>query len=168
MRPIHHVFDIGYTGVVRELRSEARIFDPLSERSLILKQAIWDTGATSTALNSSIARAFGLVATGQTLAVTANGTAVVNTYVINLGLPQKVLIRGLNVMDGDLGDNTDLLIGMDVIAMGDFIVQNCAGMTHFSFCIPPFENKYEMVSKANQVNERNQKANAKRLLGSRK
>lgn len=53
MRPIHHVFDIGYSSVVRELRSEAMIFDPLSERSLVLKHAIWDTGATSTALNSS-------------------------------------------------------------------------------------------------------------------
>lgn len=54
-----------------------------------------------------------------------------------------------------------MLIGMDVIVLGDFTVQNYNGKTHYSFSLPPFDNKYDMLEKANQINKKNAKHNAK-------
>ena len=46
-----------------------------------------------------------------------------------------VVFRKLKVTSGDLKD-TDVLIGMDVISMGDFAVTARNGCTKFSFQIP--------------------------------
>jgi hypothetical protein len=43
----------------------------------------------------------------------------------------------LNVSEGDLGPDTDFLVGIDIIAEGDFVVQNRNGKSEFSFCVPP-------------------------------
>lgn len=161
LKPIHHVFNVGYNGVARELYTEAVIQDPLTQKHLRLKRVIWDTGATSSAINTTIAQDLGLKPTGQVQIHTANGTAIANTYVINFQLPNKVGIEGLNVSEGNLGPNTEMLVGMDVIAIGDFTVQNYAGQTHFSFCIPAFENKYSMIEKAETINPKNHKHNLK-------
>lgn len=37
---------------------------------------------------------------------------------------------------GDLGDNADILIGMNVINFGDFAITNPGGNTQFSFRVP--------------------------------
>lgn len=80
---------------------------------------------------------------------------------VNIVLPNSVEFQSLLVSEGNLGPDTELLIGMDVIGHGDFIVQNNSGKTEFSFCFPAFENKLDMLVKANTINERNQKINFK-------
>lgn len=70
---------------------------------------------------------------------TANGLVDVNTYLINLTLPNKVTIENLSVTSSDLGDDVDLLIGMDVIKLGDFSITNTNNSTTFSFRIPSIE-----------------------------
>jgi hypothetical protein len=160
-KPIHHVFNVAYSGIARELCSDAVVLDPLAKQHLRLTKVVWDTGATNSTLNETIAQRLGLVPTGQIQVHTANGSKIANTYVIDLHLPNNVGIGGLNVSEGDLGPNTEMLIGMDVIGLGDFTVQNFAGKTHFSFCMPGFDNKYDMVEKANAINPRIQKSNSK-------
>ena len=65
----------------------------------------------------------------------ADGMSIVNVYTIDLRLPSGVMFRKLKVTSGDLKD-TDVLIGMDVISMGDFAVTAKDGTTKFSFQIP--------------------------------
>lgn len=84
MKPIHHVFNIEYDGLARELKSEAVIQDPISKQRIRLNKVIWDTGATNTCLNINIAKTLGLIPTGQAISHTANGPITVNTYVIDL------------------------------------------------------------------------------------
>ncbi len=165
-RPIHNVFNIAFDGIARELKSRAAISDPLTGERLSLDRVIWDTGATSSVINLGIADQLGLIPTGQTIVTTANGEAIANTYVINIDLPpldqpQKVRILNINAPEANLGPSTEMLIGMDVISLGDFTVQNCDGETHFSLCLPPFANKYDMVEKATTINLKNSKFNAK-------
>ena len=54
-----------------------------------------------------------------------------------------------------IGGNADILIGMDIIRFGDFSISNGGGKTLFSFAFPPFENKTDLVEKANRVNKNN-------------
>lgn len=65
----------------------------------------------------------------------ANGTSLVNTYMINLLLPNKMEVHSLYVMEGAMTD-CDILIGMDIITLCDFAITNKNGKTNFSFDIP--------------------------------
>jgi len=49
---------------------------------------------------------------------------------------------------------TDVLIGMDIIMIGDFAISNGNGKTLFSFAIPPFKNKVSYTEKADSINRR--------------
>lgn len=162
MHPIHAVFTTSYNGIAKELVSEVDVIDPISNSSVRVERAIWDTGATGSVITKGLVDKLGLVPTGQAQVHTANGSAVVNTYLIHIGLPHsRVLVQQLNVTEGKLGPNTEMLVGMDVIRHGDFIVENNGGKTRFSFCYPPFQNKYDMIEKANKINAKNAKKNAK-------
>lgn len=98
-------------------------------------RAIWDTGAMSTTITPSLARKLGLVSLGQAQMQHANGDAIVNTYIINLLLPNRMEVKTLPVLEGAMTD-VDVLIGMDVITLCDFAITNKNGNTLFSFDIP--------------------------------
>jgi hypothetical protein len=65
-----------------------------------------------------------------------NGVSTVRTYLVNVYLPNEIGIIGVNVTEGILGGDVEMLIGMDIISMGDFSVTNVGGKSCFSFRIP--------------------------------
>lgn len=147
----HHVFEVRLSGVARELVTSVVLQDPISKKHLRLDRAIWDTGATNSCINKSVATKIGIIPTGKTNVISASGSNIVNTFVVEMTLPNHVTVRNLLVSEGNLGPNIDMLIGMDVIGHGDFVVQNNNGHTEFSFCLPAFADKYNMVEKAKSV-----------------
>ena len=98
--------------------------------------AIWDTGATNTAISNRVVRECNLIPTGVATSNTANGQATVNTYMIDLVLPNNVTIKRVIASEFTAVEGSDLLIGMDVITLGDFSISNYNGKTTFSFRIP--------------------------------
>ncbi len=126
------------------LLSEA--YDPTSgDPSPEPKQfvGIWDTGATGSVIPKRVADALGLQPTGRVICrgVGKDGTPnefETNTYLINIHLPNKVAIIGVKVSEGTIA-GADLLIGMDVIAQGDFAISNFNGKTTLSFRVPSGE-----------------------------
>ena len=84
-------------------------------------KAVWDTGAMSSVITPTLARKLGLFSLGLVKMHHANGDSMVNTYMINLLLPNKMEVSTLYVMEGDMTDN-DILIGMDVITLCDFAI----------------------------------------------
>lgn len=98
-------------------------------------RAIWDTGAMSTTIAPSLVKKLGLISFGSVEMHHAYGDAYVNTYVINLLLPNRMEVKTLPVMEGAMTD-VDVLIGMDVITLCDFAITNPGGKTKFSFDIP--------------------------------
>jgi len=158
----HHVFKLSFRdGVARSLNTAGMVKDPLSKKTISVENMVWDTGATNTCITPKVATDLGLTQIGVTTMHTANGSNLARTYLADVIISQTVTITNVQVSEANLGPNTDVLIGMDIIALGDFLIQNINGKTEFSFCIPPFETKYDMVEKANQINLRNHKANLK-------
>lgn len=99
--------------------------------------AIWDTGATGTVITQKIIDDCGLVATGMTRMHGVGGAiSNVETFLVNIYLPNKVAIPEMRVCKGDLGGGADILIGMNVITLGDFAITNPGGDTQFSFRVP--------------------------------
>ncbi len=101
--------------------------------------ATWDTGATNTMISQKVVDKCKLIPTGITWVGTAGGIVSANTYVIDLVLPDNMIIKNLNVTCGKL-NNTDILVGMDIINKGDFSVSNFEGKTKFTFRIPSLEH----------------------------
>ena len=109
--------------------------------------AIWDTGATHSAITKRVVDDLGLKPTGVRETRHADGKSLNNTYLVNILLPYKVLVGSVRVTEVKLipDDNTSddqhpqLLIGMDIIGLGDFAVTNADGKTTFSFRVPSVE-----------------------------
>ena len=55
---------------------------------------------------------------------------------MDFGLPNGVTIKNILVSCADLGDDIDVLIGMDIIRHGDFSITNINNRTTFSFRTP--------------------------------
>lgn len=100
--------------------------------------AIWDTGATRTVISKNVVQSCNLKPTGMAKVHTASGTDIVPTYYVSIGLPNKIVIPILQVTEGVL-TGTDVLIGMDIMNSGDFVVTNKDGKTVFSFRMPSVE-----------------------------
>ena len=97
--------------------------------------AIWDTGAMRSTISTQMAQRLNLIPIGQTRVCHADGESICNYYLINLLLPNRIEIKMLIVNDGKLTD-TDMLIGMDVIALCDFTITSPGVETKFSFQLP--------------------------------
>lgn len=99
--------------------------------------AIWDTGAMTTNISDNVVKSFGLVPTGTTKLGSIYATNMRPTYEVNIELPGGFRCCGLRVVGVDkIIKDVDVIIGMDIISLGDFAVSNYNGKTSFSFRFP--------------------------------
>ena len=102
--------------------------------------AVWDTGATATIVTKRVVDECGLIQTGLTEVRGVHDLSETKpTYLVNLFLPNKVRVTDLKVAEAPLPGDADVLVGMDIIGMGDFAVSSYQGNTSFSFRIPSVE-----------------------------
>jgi len=155
----HHAFRVQYDRITRALITDCQIALPLAIDSNPQKQfspfkAIWDTGATNSVITGNVAKKVSLMPTGMTEAHGVHGKSQVNTFIVDILLPNRVCIPNVRVSEGKLLDNVDVLIGMDIIQLGDFAISNTNGKTIFSYCLPPHKNPIDLLEKSNCVNAR--------------
>lgn len=133
-------FTLKSKGLLNRLPTSALILSNIRDNSteLVPKlwSAIWDTGATKSCITKRVAEDLKLIPVGKTTIGTANGNAEVDTYFIDIGLPNGMAIQQILVSCADLGQDIDVLIGMDIISLGDFSITNFNGRTTFTFRIP--------------------------------
>lgn len=98
-------------------------------------QGLWDTGATASVITQDVVDKCGLKPTGMTKVHGIHGAREMPTFLILLGLPNKVAFRDLRVTLGQL-PGCDVLFGMDIISNGDFSITNHNGITACSFRVP--------------------------------
>lgn len=97
--------------------------------------ALWDTGATRSVISQEVAAKLELLPEGTAEVFHAQGSKHVLKYFVNLGLPNKVQVIGVQVLEGVL-KGCDVLIGMDIITRGDFALTNLDDVTMLSFQMP--------------------------------
>lgn len=103
--------------------------------------ALWDTGATGTCVSKELVQKLKLQPIGMQQIQTPSGTAIVNQYKIHIVLNNEVVVQDVSVIDSEIGNqNIDVLIGMDIITLGDFGISNYENKTQFSFRIPSQEH----------------------------
>ena len=150
----HLAFTTRYNGRTRVLHNIVGVCLPVTleeakTREVELRKylAIWDTGATHSAITKKVVGDLGLKPTGLRETRHADGKSINNTYLVNISLPNGVMVEQVRVTEVKLipDDNTSddeqpqLLIGMDIIGLGDFAVTNADGRTTLSFRVPSVE-----------------------------
>lgn len=105
-----------------------------SIKSVECSKALWDTGASVSVISTRIASELSLVPTGVSYITGFDGRRMrTNTYRVNIILPDGISIGCLEVVESPMV-MFDMLIGMDVISLGDFSICNRGrGGTVFSF-----------------------------------
>jgi hypothetical protein len=97
--------------------------------------ALWDTGATCCVISQKVIDTCLLKTTGFEPVSGVYGDSIAETMVVNIGLPNGIAFSNLTVVKGKCG-GADLIVGMDIITMGDFSITNQNGQTLFSFRFP--------------------------------
>ena len=133
-------FTVRHPGRVRQLVTDVRVAQAFQPGSPVPAQkpfrAIWDTGATGSVITQSVVDGCGLVSTGMAQVHHAQGMSITETYLVSILLHLGLGFHSVRVSKGILPTGADLLIGMDIITMGDFSITNKDGKTCFSFRIP--------------------------------
>lgn len=171
-------FTIKYSGRVNVLKSDIEVsiaFDPKivppQQRPILFNcMAIWDTGASCSVISKSLATKIGLIPTGKTQITGVNNSTLENTYYVNIYLPHKVAFMFVRIAEVPGITDAELLIGMDIIGMGDFSIFTASGKTVMTFRTPSLGSE-DFVATANKINQerelkdkRNQEAQARKKL----
>ena len=91
---------------------------------------VWDTGATNTLISSQVVDALELVPLEESLVEGVGGIVKSLAYEISLYLANDIVFKNVKALCSDIGDY-DLVVGMDIIAQGDFVVSNNQGKNMF-------------------------------------
>lgn len=154
-------------GLLRELHSKCRIspaFDPNTtpedaRPTAVPFKALWDTGASNSAITPKVVAACGLKPVGMTVVKTANGERNCETFLVNIVLPNNVEFGQWLVSCVETDE--EVILGMDVITVGDFSITNQNANTVFSFRIPSLHT-LDYVVETNWAIAQKQRAQAKK------
>ena len=122
-------------------------FNHLEDPNCKKYKAIWDTGGNITVINKKVIEDCDLIPIGRTIMRSPGGENRSYLYLINLWLKNGLMIPNLRVVEGVLTEDVEVLIGMDIINLGDFAVSNKDGKTVFTFRYPSYE-KIDFVYKS--------------------
>jgi len=110
------------------------IIRTLDNKTAVGVRALWDTGATSSAISKRAAEALKLPLLGSTERSSVTGTSDRGLYIANIQLGD-IYVNNLYVHDF-VSEEFDLLVGMDVINLGDIALTGRGEERTFSFIIP--------------------------------
>jgi len=138
-----HGFTISYKFIADAIKTEVFVSQSFNPKSIDPSDipahfqyiALWDTGATGTVINRKVVDESGLQPVGMAKVHGVGGVMYTNRYLVNIKLPNQVGVAELMVTEGTI-HGADVLIGMDVMRLGDMSLSNHNGTTVFSFRMP--------------------------------
>ena len=123
-----------YPTLVEDIMTECDIYS-VSGRKFHTERAIWDTGADTTIISSRIVKELNLQPYKAGGISGIGGATGSNVYLVHMLVSTGDFVTQVEVMENDFQD-IDVLIGMDVIIFGDFLITNADGKTTFQFRTP--------------------------------
>jgi predicted aspartyl protease len=132
-------FTIDYLRPTKRLITEVSLFRQFSENPAdgIAIKALWDTGATISCITPDVAKKLGLVCFDKLHVYGVNSFTEVDVTIASIVLPGAIVLRDKRITISFLPPTTDMLIGMDIILMGDLAISNGSNQTLLSFTMPP-------------------------------
>jgi hypothetical protein len=142
-----------YSALAEDLNTDVEVF-PVSSTSNqgTTVYAIWDTGASQTVITHRLMSHLNLIPIETKVVHGINSKQTVDVVAISIKLPNGLLIPDIRVFVCDIPSPIDMLIGMDIIQLGDFHISNTGGRTLFSFVIPSLPEQFDLTQKADALN----------------
>ena len=143
-----------YDKIVKQIESEV-IVTNLGTGQTVSTLGIWDTGATGSVITKSTANALGLTPITKTFVNGVHGSKEVNVYYVNITLNNdQITLNSLVTECEELSNDQSagMLIGMNVISLGDFSITNFDGKTVMSFRRPSL-GIVDFVKEINEFNK---------------
>ena len=140
------VYTVQYKGKQSMLLTEIRIateFDSAKGESPSNEHAfwaLWDTGAEASNVTQRVIDKCGLKYHGTDKASTTKGTDDVDVYRMSMRLWDGFWVPYIEGRKADELHDFDVLIGIDVISLGDFAVTHKVGETMLSFRVPSIDH----------------------------
>ena len=139
---------------------ELSIITPVLIKNVLTRQtvkttAIWDTGATGSVVTKEVARLLDLKPVSKTMVNGVHGSMESNVYNVNITLNNDQITQDALVTECvNLSDDNSIgmLIGMNIITLGDFCITNHNGRTTMTFRVPSLE-KVDYVSEIGEHNK---------------
>ena len=138
----HHAYDIEYSHIMSEIITPVVIYSSraVPDGRCFKANAAWDTGATHSVITPEIVKELGLISIDKKV-VGGIGQEIESDVVVGtIILPNETVLTESRFLVNTI-PGADVIIGMDIISMGDFNISNAKGKTLFSFVIPPYKNK---------------------------
>ncbi len=140
----YHAWSLHYDGLAEQIITDIHVSDAVKAVSIPVGgepdalpcKGLWDTGATNTVISKRIVERLELPAISKTKVFGVSGVFETTTHVVDLWLPNYFVIRRVPATQGILGEDCDVLIGMDIITGGDFTISNFQGKTTISYRRP--------------------------------
>jgi hypothetical protein len=115
-------------------------FNPLLSLST---DALWDTGASMSAITPESKDKLKVTPIDKKTIAGIHSTQVVDVVYITLELPNSVIKKNIKVAVCNITSNVGMIIGMDIISLGDFALSTGGDQTLLSFAVPPFQEKID-------------------------
>jgi hypothetical protein len=148
----YHAFSIQLSQIAARLPSKVIIAGdtgaPFNAR------AIWDTGAMRSVITPEVVKSLNQPYVDFITVTGVNNVSRAPVVVVSVILPNSIRITGLKAVVCDMRQGIDMLIGMDIISMGDLAISNGGDKTFFSFAIPPFPGRIDFVDKVEELNRK--------------
>ena len=154
-----NAFTNKYNGKIDRITTQVTLFKAFDPSTTPQEQippafetvALWDTGATKSVVTKATANDMGLIPIGLADVNHAGGHDIRNTYLINVFLPNHVGIAGVMASEcPDIVGAFGAIVGMDIIASGDFSITNENGQGLVSFRFPSIRG-IDYVLEANKI-----------------
>jgi hypothetical protein len=121
----------------------------LADTVPVITKAIWDTGAQKSITTTYIAGALNLKPVNQVYIGGVHGKNLSDIVVVALKISDHRTYKNLQVavcpFNTDPNSDMNMLIGMDIISQGDFVLSNGNDNTLFSFASPASPDKIDLL-----------------------
>ena len=146
--PKHLALSYYYEKNINKIITPVSLYSiPFNSSLNLTTDALWDTGANMSAITPEIQQQLNAKPIDKKAIAGIHSMQVVDVVYITIELPNKVIKKNIEVVVCNFTTNVGMIIGMDIISLGDFALSNGEGQTLFSFAVPPFRDKIDFLKR---------------------
>ena len=123
---------------------------PYNSSLSLSTDALWDTGASMSAITPDIMNKLKITPIDKKTIAGIHSTQVVDIVYITVELPNSVIKKNIEVAVCNIPSNVGMILGMDIILLGDLALSNGNSQTLLSFAVPPFKEKIDFSKRRNE------------------
>jgi hypothetical protein len=138
MPEIQGSFSYTYPTITKRLTIPVELYAGVyGEGESLVIEALWDTGATISAVNPDIAKKLKLVPVDNRIIGGVHSSTRADIALASIVLPNQTTLPEIRIAVCNLPSNLSMIIGMNIITQGDTTISNGNNQTIFSFIVPP-------------------------------